>query len=81
MTYEASARNVTTDEIIMTLIIHAYNFLWQKCFASVLPIVNMGSALSRVYDSLRFRQAYYCTLLLYSGPFMNCDIDGHDRYE
>lgn len=48
---EASARNAAMDEIINgSEIIYAYNFLWQKCFASVLPIVNMGSALSRVYD-------------------------------
>lgn len=72
MTCEVSAHNATTDEITMTLIIYAYNFLWQNYFASVLPIVNMDSALSRVYDSFRFRRA----LSLYiSSPFRATSTD------
>lgn len=60
---ETSVCNVATDEIITALINTCTTFCGKKCFASVLSIVNMDSAFSRVYDSLRFRRAYYCTLI------------------
>lgn len=44
--WRAAQRRTT----IIILTIQSYDFPWQRCFASVLPIINVGSALSRVYD-------------------------------